>query len=57
MTTATRLAGIALEGWDGSTLFDRERRGTRWLPFTSESDAERRELWRRVEAWSEGKAR
>jgi len=48
---ASRRAGESTGGF----YFDRERRGTHWLPFTRESEEERRELWRRVEAWSEGK--
>jgi NAD(P)-dependent dehydrogenase (short-subunit alcohol dehydrogenase family) len=36
----------------GGFYFDRAPRSAYWLPFTRESERERRELWRRVEAWS-----
>lgn len=34
----------------GRFVFDREPRSTHWLPFTREREAERRALWKRVEA-------
>ena len=40
----------------GRFFLDRTPRSTHLLPFTRERDAERRELWRRVEAWSGGEA-
>jgi NAD(P)-dependent dehydrogenase (short-subunit alcohol dehydrogenase family) len=40
----------------GRFFLDRTPRRTHLLPFTRETPAERRELWRRVEAWSEGGA-
>jgi dehydrogenase/reductase SDR family member 12 len=40
----------------GRFFFDRAPRGTAWLPFTRESEAERRDLWRRVEDWSRAEA-
>jgi hypothetical protein len=40
----------------GRFFLDRTPRRTPLLPFTRETPAERRELWRRVEAWSEGGA-
>ena len=38
--------------WTGRFFFDREPRRTHWLPFTRESEAERRKLWADCEAWS-----
>jgi NAD(P)-dependent dehydrogenase (short-subunit alcohol dehydrogenase family) len=39
----------------GGFWFDRAPRSTHWLPFTRETEHERRELWRKVEQWSERK--
>ncbi len=40
----------------GRFFLDRKPRGTHLLPFTRESEDERRELWRRVEGWADAKA-
>ena len=39
----------------GVFFFDRAPRSTHWLPFTRETEPERRELWQKVEQWSERK--
>ncbi len=43
-------AADAARAHSGRFFFDREPRGTHWLPGTRETDAERRALWKRVEA-------
>ena len=48
-------ASSAAADHTGRFFLDRSPRSSHYLPFTRESDEERRELWRRVEAWSEGK--
>jgi NAD(P)-dependent dehydrogenase (short-subunit alcohol dehydrogenase family) len=40
----------------GRFFLDRTPRTTHLLPFTRETDDERRELWRRVEKWAEGRS-
>lgn len=48
-------ASPAARGASGEFFFDRRPRSTHWLPFTRESEEQRRELWRRCDTWSERK--
>lgn len=43
--------------WSGRFFFDREPRRTHLLPFTRESEAERRRLWELCERWAEPAAK
>jgi NAD(P)-dependent dehydrogenase (short-subunit alcohol dehydrogenase family) len=43
-------AAEAARAHTGRFFFDREPRGTHWLPGTRESEADRQALWKRVEA-------